>query len=135
MIFRNYIRNTGNTIENKGISVVFLQQNCCILAQRLAIPTNTCIIAFVELIKDKKMMTDFESNCYGMSEQQIRDQYMNSITAKFSGLEMVAMGIMSDCQEMLAMGAGPRSVEYVRKQLNVAKFILGEMMEAKREAA
>ena len=48
---------------------------------------------------------------------------------------MVAMGIMSDCQEMLAMGAGPRSVEYVRKQLNVAKFILGEMMEAKREAA
>ena len=81
------------------------------------------------------MMTDFESNCYGMSEQQIRDQYMNSITAKFSGLEMVAMGIMSDCQEMLAMGAGPRSVEYVRKQLNVAKFILGEMMEAKREAA
>jgi hypothetical protein len=78
-------------------------------------------------------MTEFEQNCYGMSIQDIREQYMESITAKFSGLEMVVMGIMSDCQEMMAMGTGPRSVEYVRKQMNVAKFILSEMMEA-REA-
>ena len=77
-------------------------------------------------------MTEFESKCYGMTEQDIREQYMESITAKFSGLEMVAMSILSDCQEMLAMGAGPRSVEYVRKQMNIAKFILSEMMEAKR---
>ena len=76
-------------------------------------------------------MTEFETKCYGMSEADIRSQYMDSITAKFSGLEMVVMGIMSDCQEMLAMGTGPRSVEYVRKQMNVAKFILSEMMEAK----
>ena len=79
-------------------------------------------------------MTEFEKNCYGMSTEDIREQYMESITAKFSGLEMVVMGIMSDCQEMMAMGTGPRSVEYVRKQMNVAKFILSEMMEA-REAA
>jgi hypothetical protein len=79
-------------------------------------------------------MTEFEKNCYGMSEQAIREQYMNGITAKFSGLEMVAMGILSDCQEMLAMGAGPRSVEYVRKQMNIAKFILGEMTEARQPA-
>jgi hypothetical protein len=79
-------------------------------------------------------MTEFETKCYGMSEADIRSQYMDSITAKFSGLEMVVMGIMSDCQEMLAMGAGPRSVEYVRKQMNVAKFILSEMMEAKEVA-
>ena len=79
-------------------------------------------------------MTEFEKNCYGMSEQAIREQYMNSITAKFSGLEMVAMGILSDCQEMMAMGTGPRSVEYVRKQMNVAKFILSEMMEARQPA-
>jgi hypothetical protein len=56
---------------------------------------------------------------------------MESITARFSGLEMVVMGIMSDCQEMMAMGTGPRSVEYVRKKMNVAKFILAEMMDAK----
>jgi hypothetical protein len=79
-------------------------------------------------------MTEFEKNCYGMSEQAIREQYMNSITAKFSGLEMVAMGILSDAQEMLAMGAGPRSVEYVRKQMNIAKFILSEMMDARVSA-
>jgi hypothetical protein len=76
-------------------------------------------------------MTEFETKCYGMSEQEIREQYMESITARFSGLEMVVMGIMSDCQEMMAMGTGPRSVEYVRKKMNVAKFILAEMMDAK----
>lgn len=79
-------------------------------------------------------MTEFETKCYGMSEQDIREQYMNSITAKFTGLEMVVMGILSDCQEMMAMGTGPRSVEYVRKQMNIAKFILSEMMKAKQPA-
>lgn len=82
-------------------------------------------------LKKGKNMTEFEMNCYGMSESDIREQYMSSMTAKLSGLEMVAMGILSDCQEMLAMGAGPRSVEFVRKQMNIAKFILCEMMEAK----
>ena len=76
-------------------------------------------------------MTEFETKCYGMSEQEIRERYMESITARFSGLEMVVMGIMSDCQEMMAMGTGPRSVEYMRKKMNVAKFILAEMMDAK----
>ena len=79
-------------------------------------------------------MTEFETNCYGMSEADIREQYMESITAKFTGLEMVVMGIMSDCQEMMAMGTGPRSIDYVRKQMNVAKFILSEMAAEKRAA-
>ena len=73
-------------------------------------------------------MTEFEEKCYGMSESDIRIQYCNSITAKTSGLGMVVMGIMSDCQEMLAMGAGPRSVEYVRKQMNIGKYIISECM-------
>ena len=76
-------------------------------------------------------MTEFEKNCYGMSQEDIREQYMESLTARFSGMEMVVMSILSDCQEMLAMGAGPRSVEHVRKQMNIAKFVLSEMMEAK----
>lgn len=82
-------------------------------------------------------MTEFEKNCYGMSVADIREQYMNSLTARFSGLEMVAMGILSDCQEMMAMGTGPGSgsIEYVRKQMNVAKFILSEMMEARMKEA
>ena len=80
-------------------------------------------------------MTEFEKNCYGMTEQTIRESYMNSITARFSGLEMVAMGILSDCQEMLAPEASFHEVEAIRKQLNVAKFILGEMMDEKRKVA
>jgi hypothetical protein len=72
-------------------------------------------------------MTNFETQCYGMTEQEIRDQYMNSLTAKLSGLEMVVMGVLSDAQELLAMGRNEAS----RKQMNVAKFILSEMMDAK----
>ena len=82
-------------------------------------------------------MTEFETKCYGMSEQEIRTQYIESITARCSGLEMVVMGILSDCQEMMAMNnptiPSPNSNEYVRKQMNVAKFILSEVMVAKRK--
>ena len=61
---------------------------------------------------------------YGMTTEDIREQYVESLTAKAGGIEMVIAGILSDCQEMLAMGAGPRSVEYVRQQLNIAKHLL-----------
>ena len=81
----------------------------------------------LDLGKDP-MMTEFEKNCYGTSTEDIREQYMNSITARFSGLEMVVMSILSDAQELLAMGRSEQS----RKQMNVAKFILSEMMDAKR---
>ena len=77
------------------------------------------------------MTTYSETKMYGMTEAEIRRQYMESLTAKMSGQEMVVMGILSDCQEMLGMGAGPRSIEYVRQQMNVAKFILCEMMDNK----
>lgn len=82
-----------------------------------------------------------EVQMFGMSKDDIRDQYMNSITAKCSGLEMVVAGILSDCQEELAMAdknefRDQDSYEYkrrerIRKQLNVAKVILFEMMDAK----
>jgi len=76
-------------------------------------------------------MTEFERNCYGISEAQIRREYMDSITARFSGLEMVAMSILSDAQEMMAAGFDQ---DRVRKQINIAKFVLGEIMEAKQTA-
>jgi hypothetical protein len=65
---------------------------------------------------------------FGMSESDIREQYIDSLTARLSGLEMVVAGILSDCQELTERGQS----EQVRKQLNVAKFILFEMMDAKR---
>ena len=41
---------------------------------------------------------------FGMSESDIREQYMESITAKLSGLEMAVAGILSDCQELITSG-------------------------------
>jgi hypothetical protein len=75
-------------------------------------------------------ITEFERQCYGMTTQAIREQYMEGITARISGLEMVVMGMLSDCQHMLEYGM---SQEDIRITLNRAKFILGEMM-AEREA-
>jgi hypothetical protein len=83
------------------------------------------------MIKKELKMTEFEKNCYGMTETAIREQYMNNITAKLSGLEMVVMGMLSDCQEMA--NTDYFSKEDIRKQLNKAKFILSEMMESKME--
>ncbi len=83
-------------------------------------------------------MTEFEARCYGMTEDEIRDEYMNSITARLSGMEMVVMSILSDCQELIAMGTqmengtvvvSPRAAEQARKNMNIAKFILSEMMD------
>lgn len=71
-----------------------------------------------------------EKRMFGMSKEDIREQYIESITAKLSGLEMVVAGILSDCQELAMMGD---SEEMIRKQLNVAKFILFEMMDEKRK--
>lgn len=73
------------------------------------------------------MMSDFEKNCYGMSADSIRMQYITSSTARLSGLEMVVMGVLSDAQELVAMGRR----ESARKQMNIAKFILSEMIDAK----
>ena len=72
-------------------------------------------------------MTEFESKCYGMSAQDIRKEYMEGLTARLSGLEMVVMSILSDSQELMAMG----NTEAARKEINKAKFILAEIMDAK----
>lgn len=75
-------------------------------------------------------MTEFEKNCYGMSTEDIREQYMNSLTARLSGLEMVAMGVLSDAQELMSFGH-EQAFDQARKNMNIAKFILSEMMEAR----
>ena len=91
------------------------------------------------MTKGNNMITDKEIQMYGMTTEDIEDQYMNGITAKFTGLEMVVAGILSDCQEMMAMNnptiPSPNSNEYVRKQMNVAKFILFKMLDAREGKA
>jgi len=59
---------------------------------------------------------------------------MGSLTAKLSGQEMVVMSILSDCQEMIGSTDSDPRMDEVRKQLNVAKYILSEMMDKKRAA-
>ena len=87
-------------------------------------------------------MTKDEERMFGMSKEDIREEYMESLTARLSGLEMVVAGILSDCQELLAMGTSieggspvvsARAAESVRKQLNVAKFIIFEMQDRREE--
>ena len=75
-------------------------------------------------------MTEFEKNCYGMSEADIREEYMNGITARLSGLEMVAMSVLSDAQELMTFGH-EQANDQARKNINIAKFILSEMMESR----
>lgn len=75
-------------------------------------------------------MTEFEKQCYGMTTAAIREQYMESFTAKHVGLEMVVMGILSDVQELTSYGNSTPSYT-IRKQLNIAKYILSEMLENK----
>lgn len=79
-------------------------------------------------------MNSREAQMFGMSTEAIEKEYMNSITAKLSGQEMVVMSILSDCQELIgdggASGLNPK-MDAVRKQLNVAKYILSEMMSKK----
>ena len=91
------------------------------------------IIGYTPSIKSRKRenMTEFEKQCYGMSEADIREQYMESITARHASLEMVVMGILSDCQELLGAGKFNGMPVTIRKQLNIAKYILSEMMEEK----
>ena len=70
-----------------------------------------------------------QERMFGMSEEDIREQYMNGLTAKLSGLEMVVAGILSDAQELLQMNRNDEA----RKMMNIAKFVLFEMMDARRE--
>lgn len=63
---------------------------------------------------------------FGMTKSEIREEYMMSITAKLVGQEMVVMSILSDIQHVIGNN------ETARQQLNVAKFILSEMMAEKR---
>ena len=75
-------------------------------------------------------MNNFEQQCYGMSEADIQEQYMQGMTARFSGLEMVVMGMLSDAQELIACNSA-RTQEQARQELNRAKYILSKMLEEK----
>jgi hypothetical protein len=78
-------------------------------------------------------MTEFEKNCYGMSTADIRVQYLQSMTAKRCGLEMVVMSLLSDAQELQTFGHD-QALDQSRKNMNIAKYILSEMMDQRQSA-
>ena len=78
-----------------------------------------------------------EMNMYGMTTDDIRTQYM--AIGQMTGLEMVVAGILSDVQELTAYQHAAdvnskATKELIRKQLNVAKYIIFEMMDQKETA-
>ena len=83
------------------------------------------------------IMTSREQTVYGMSEEDIHTQYM--AIGQMTGLEMVVAGILSDVQELTAYQHAANinskaTKELIRQQLNIAKFVLFEMMDQKETA-
>lgn len=74
----------------------------------------------------------WDLQAYGASEADVRKAVEGSISFKTSGPLMVAMGMMSDAQEMLAMstrGTQATTNETVRQMLNRAKFVIAEYVK------
>jgi hypothetical protein len=114
------LKNTIDTIQSNHLQY-FIQSliSCSCDAPRIA-PLETTM-----------QTRDDEIKMFGMTKQDIQDQYINSLTARLSGLEIVVAGILSDCQELQTFGRDTK--EQIRTQLNVAKYILFEMQD-RREA-
>lgn len=72
--------------------------------------------------------TKREIRMFGCTIEEMREAVEESLEFRFRGAEMMAVSIMSDCQEMLAHDkAGLPAhmvVEDVRQALNRAKWIL-----------
>ena len=66
-----------------------------------------------------------EVRMYGCTEAQMREAVESGITFKLSGPAMVAAGMMSDAQEMMAYEQPDfNTIEDQRQLLNRAKWIL-----------
>jgi hypothetical protein len=85
---------------------------------------------------EQDMRRQREIKMYGCTEAQLRESVESSITFEFSGPAMVAAGLLSDCQEMMAYGPYNSDTlatiqENQRQTLNQAKFILFEYVMQK----
>jgi len=70
-----------------------------------------------------------EVRMYGCTEAQMREAVEQSLTFRFTGPAMMAMSLMSDCQEMVSYGPYDGDtlaniLEDQRQTLNRAKWIL-----------
>jgi len=84
--------------------------------------------------KGADMSKEREIKMFGMTAAEVREQFGNSLTARFCGVEMVVMSIMSDVQELLAMDADrPMVNEEVRKMMNIGKLLLSDLQVKNQE--
>ena len=77
---------------------------------------------------------EWEMQCYGMLSSDIEKNILNSPMSKLMSMEMIAMSMLSDAQELIERNQGNRA----RQHINIAKYILGEIMDRnyrKSEAA
>lgn len=70
-----------------------------------------------------------EVRMYGCTEAQMREAVESSITFRFSGPGMMAMSLLSDCQEMVSYGPYDGDtlaniLEDQRQTINRAKWII-----------
>ena len=70
-------------------SVAFPQRKSFPNLQKVVDGNSEFMHNYFIVIRKGNEMTEFEKRCYGMTEADIREQYMGSITARLSGLEMV----------------------------------------------
>lgn len=71
-----------------------------------------------------------ELTMYGCDITKFKESVRRSITYRFTGGNMVVAGLMSDAQELMAMGDS----ESARQMLNRAKSILFDIMDGKMSA-
>ena len=69
------------------------------------------------------MSVDKQLQMYGCDFQAFKESVEDSITYKLSGGVMVLAGLLSDAQELMAMG----DTETARQYLNRAKALMFEM--------
>jgi hypothetical protein len=66
-----------------------------------------------------------EQTVYGCNITEYKESVRRSITYRFTGGNMVVAGLMSDAQELMAMG----QTEAARQMLNRAKAVLFDIMD------
>ena len=72
-------------------------------------------------------MENMMKSMYGCDIDQFKASATRSMTYRFSGGGMLVASLMSDAQELMAMG----DVEQARQTLNKAKALLFDIMEDK----
>lgn len=71
--------------------------------------------------------TSVEQSMYGCDIEAFKTSIRESITYRYTGGNMVVAGLMSDAQELIAMGQS----EAARQMLNRAKAVLFDIMDGK----